>query len=67
MYRTGDCETAHGGRHFGLSDPVFAIVRCIRSVMHMLVVFSFVRAFVRTACRYGQGKNGLGGTHRVFL
>ena len=44
--RTGDWETAHGGRHFGLSDPVFAIVRAIRSVMRMLVVFSFVRAFV---------------------
>ena len=46
MCRTGDCETAHDGRHFGLSDPVFAIVRGIRSVMRMLVVFSFVRAFV---------------------
>ena len=44
--RTGDWETAHGGRHFGLSEPVFAIVRVIRSVMRMLVVFSFVRAFV---------------------
>jgi hypothetical protein len=44
--RTGDWETAHGGRHFGLSDPVFASVRGIRSVIHMLVVFSFVRAFV---------------------
>ncbi len=46
MCRTGDWETAHGGRHFGLSEPVFAIVRGMMSVMRTLVVFSFVRAFV---------------------
>ena len=46
MCRTGGWETAHGGRHFGLSDQVFAIVRGIRSIMRMLIVFNFVRAFV---------------------
>ncbi len=46
MCRTGVLETAHGGRHLGLSEPVFAIVRGIRSVIRVLVVFSFVRAFV---------------------
>jgi len=44
--RTGDWETAHGGRHVGLSDSFFATVRGRMSVMRMLDVFSFVRAFV---------------------
>jgi hypothetical protein len=34
------------GRHFGPSDPMFAIVSDIRSVMRMFIVFSLVRAFV---------------------
>ncbi len=46
MCRAGGWETAHGGQHFGLSDPVIAIVPGIRSVMRMLVVFNFVGAFV---------------------
>ncbi len=46
MWRTGDYETAIGGRHVGPSDPIFAIVSDTWSVMRMRIVFSLVRAFV---------------------